>query len=507
MLDIVSKGFKSAKELLQGKATLSEDNISEALAAIRTSLLEADVEYGVVKTFIGRVKDKAVGEIVSVRVKHEGEKIRVSPGDHFIKICQDELIGLMGPVDTSLSFSSAGPTGVMMVGLQGAGKTTTTGKLANYLKKQKMKPLLVAADVYRPAAIEQLKVLGRRLDVQVYSEDSKDPVGICSRAMELARRERFDVVLFDTAGRLAVDEELMNELERISKETRAQNILLVCDAMIGQDAVNTAKEFDRRLQLSGFILTKLDGDTRGGAALSIKEVTGRPIKFLGMGEDLEKLEEFRPDGLASRILGFGDIVGLVKDFERVVDQKESEEDAMRMLQGRFTLDDFVNQIRTIKKMGSLQDIFEKLPFFSGGLPEGMNLDDGELDKIVAMIQSMTKQERQRPDIINPSRLQRIAKGSGKPVNDVRSLLQRFFQMRKMMGKLGSGMGILDKIPGFKQMKQLRNFGNMAFDDMVGELGEARKKINTRPVLTAEDKRKERNKKKQAAKSKKQNRKK
>ncbi len=501
MLDIVRNGFRNAQLVFQGKTTLTEQNLDEAMRAIRTSLLEADVEFKVVKNFVAKVKEKTLGAVVNLSVTHEGKKLKVRPGDHFIKVCQDELVALMGPADPELRFSTAGNATIMMVGLQGSGKTTTAAKLAAYFQKREKKPLLVAADVYRPAAIEQLKVLGKRLGVPVYHEPGQDPVTICRNARTHAQNERLDVVILDTAGRLALDEQLMRELEAISSATRPENILLVCDAMIGQDAVRTAAEFDRRLSLSGFVITKLDGDTRGGAALSIKEVTGKPIKFLGMGEGLDRLEEFRPEGLASRILGFGDVVGLVKDLESVVDEKKAESDTLRMLQGKFTLEDFIEQIRMIKKMGSLSDLFEKLPFF-GNLPPGLQLDDKELVKVEAMIQSMTKKERHRPDLINPSRTQRIARGSGRTVQEVRELLVKYFQMRKLMGKMLEGGGMLDRLPGFKQMRQLKAMGGLDMGDFQQDLAEAKQLIRqnqAKPQLGANEKRMQRNKRKASRK--------
>jgi signal recognition particle subunit SRP54 len=325
MLETISKGFRTVKHRFQGKRELTEENIDEALRDIRVSLLEADVDFKVVRQFIAAVKEKAVGEVVRVEVKAgSGEKIKVNPGDHFINLCHQELQGLMGPVDTTLKFG-AGVTKIMMVGLQGSGKTTTTGKLARMLVEKGRKPLLVAADIYRPAAVDQLKVLGQRLNIPVYHEPNQSPPHICQAAVDFARAKGRDIVIFDTAGRLAIDEALMGELDEIKKRTRPDNILLVVDSMIGQDAVRTAKTFDERIGISGFIMTKLDGDARGGAALSIKAVTGKPIKFLGMGEGLEALEEFRPEGLAGRIMGFGDVVGLMSDFQKVVDEETAEE--------------------------------------------------------------------------------------------------------------------------------------------------------------------------------------
>ncbi|HPH69357.1 MAG TPA: signal recognition particle receptor subunit alpha, partial [Kofleriaceae bacterium] len=343
MLETLSKGFRAARQRLSGVAELNDDIIDEALRDVRLSLLEGDVEFRVVKRFMERVKTAAQGKQVELRAKSKeyGTKT-ITPEQAFIAICQDELVKMMGPVDTEFRWAKKGPTGIMMCGLQGSGKTTTTGKLARYLEKtHKKKPLLVAADIYRPAAVEQLKTLGRQLNMPVWSMEGKDPVTICKEAEVMAAREGCDVIIYDTAGRLAIDEPLMQELEDIDKSVTPANIFLVLDAMTGQDAVNVADTFNKRLNLDGVIMTKLDGDARGGAALSVKEITGKPIKFLGMGEQLDKLEEFRPEGLASRILGMGDIIGLVKDFEQVVDAEKAEEDAMRMLKGKFDMQDFL----------------------------------------------------------------------------------------------------------------------------------------------------------------------
>src|SRR2546428_3546679 len=326
-----------------------------------------------------------------------------------------------------------------MVGLQGSGKPTTVAKPANLLLKRGKKPLLVAADIYRPAAVEQLKQLGAKLDIPVFHEENVKPPSMAQPGLAFAGQRNRDVVLYDTAGRLAIDEEMMGELEQIKSRVEPDNILLVADAMIGQDAVKTAGEFDRRLSLSGFVLTKLDGDARGGAALSIKEVTGKPIKFIGMGEALDKLEEFRPEGLASRILGFGDIVGLMKDFEGVVDEKKAEEDAEKILTGNFDLHDFVEQIKLVKKMGSVNDLLEKFPRF-GDLPEGVTFDDKELHRVEAIISSMTATQRKNPQIIGDERIERIAKGSGQGKLQVRGLLDRFFAMQKVMRQIGGGPG-------------------------------------------------------------------
>jgi signal recognition particle subunit SRP54 len=468
MLETVTKGFRAAKNRLAGKSELTPELVDESLRDIRVSLLEADVTFDVVKKFVARVREKAVGEVVQTTITDKaGQKRKVSPMDHFIKVCHDELEALMGPVDTSLQLKPKGQlSGIMMVGLQGSGKTTTTGKLANRLLKEGRKPLLVAADIYRPAAVDQLKVLGERLKIPVYFEPGLQPPELAKRGYAAAREQKCDVVLIDTAGRLAIDEALMTELESIKANVHPDNILLVCDAMIGQDSVRTAAEFDRRLGLDGFILTKLDGDARGGAALSIKEVTGKPIKFLGMGESMDKLEEFRPEGLAGRILGFGDIVGLMKDFEQVVDEKKAEEDAKKLLSGNFSMKDFVEQIRMVRKMGPLKDLLEKFPLF-GDLTEHLNPDEKELTKIEAMYDSMTEKERQRPDLINTSRIGRIAKGSGRKVEEVRELLQKFGMMQQVMGTIGQNPGLLGRIPGFKQLGQLSQMRNMDMSSMFG----------------------------------------
>jgi len=469
MLETVSKGFRAAKNRLQGKTEITPELVEESLRDIRVSLLEADVAFDVVKKFVASVREKAAGEVVKTTITDKkGRRIRVNPSDHFVKICHDELEALMGPVDSKLRLKPKGQvSGVMMVGLQGSGKTTTAGKLASFLIREGHKPLLVAADIYRPAAVDQLKVLGERLEVPVFFEPGVLPPELARKGYDAAREQKCDVVIVDTAGRLAIDEELMAELEAIKGTVHPDNILLVCDAMIGQDSVRTAAEFDRRLSLDGFILTKLDGDARGGAALSIKEVTGKPIKFLGMGEGLDKLEEFRPDGLAGRILGFGDIVGLMKDFESVVDEEKAEEDAEKLLSGKFTLRDFVEQIQLVRKMGSLKDLLEKFPIF-GDLTEQLNPDEKELHKIEAMFNSMTEKERGRADLIDDSRMERIAKGSGRKKHEVKELLEKYKMMQTVMGSIGQNPGLLGRIPGFKQLGQLSKMKGMDLGELFGK---------------------------------------
>ena len=393
MFETISKGFRDISQRMRGIRELNESNIDEALRAIRASLLEADVNYHVVKRFLNSVKERAIGEEVRVTAKDaEGNVHKVTPGQHFIKICQEELENLMGHVDKEPIAMGKTPTKIMLVGLQGSGKTTTAAKLAFWLKEQyKATPLLVAGDVYRPAAAKQLQVLGESISVPVYTRDNADPVDICQEGIAHARKIGCDFVIFDTAGRLAVDDVLMSELSEIAEETKPENILLVCDAMIGRDAVNTAVQFNEKLNLHGFIMTKLDGDARGGAALSIKEVTGKPIRFIGEGEQIEKLKLFRPEGLSSRILGFGDIVDIMIDFERVVDEEKAQKDAMEMLSGNFDFHHFLDQLNMIQKMGSVRDIMERMPFFSG-MTDKVNIDES-IERARAEIQNRRGSQR------------------------------------------------------------------------------------------------------------------
>lgn len=440
MLETVTQGFKNATDRLKGVRELTEESIDEALRDVRMSLLEADVDLKVTRSFLDRVKDRALGEKIKTRVRDaKGRKLRVTPGQHFVRICEEELTELMGPVDPSLA-KARGMTSIMLAGLQGVGKTTISAKLAVHLRKQGKRPLLVAADVYRPAAIDQLETLGASIDVPVHRGVPGDaPPAICAAALERARREGHDAIIYDTAGRLAVDDALMEELQQIVARVEPANTLLVCDALMGRDAVNVAAAFAEKIELDGVVLTKLDGDARGGAALAVKAVTGVPIKFLGTGETVDRLEEFRPEGLASRILGMGDIVGLVKDFEEVVDEQEAEADAERILTGSFGLDDLLKQMRMIQKLGPLKEVFSRLPGV-GGLAD--QVDEGELRKVESMIQSMTRQEKGEPSIIDKSRAARIAKGCGRAVSEVEGLVERFSQMRQMMGMLGKQGGLL-----------------------------------------------------------------
>jgi signal recognition particle subunit SRP54 len=459
VFEALKKGFREAQNRLAGLTELDEKNIQAALREVRLSLLEADVELGVVKRFLARVEQKALGRTVQTTVTKEGDKLRVTAADQFIKICHDEMVDMMSHEGESIALADKGRrTGLMMVGLQGSGKTTTAAKLSLWLQKEGHRPLLVAADMQRPAAVEQLVILGEQIGVPVFNVPGDTPVNICRAADAEAKRLGRDIIVYDTAGRLAIDEPLMQELSEIKASVQPENIFLVVDAMIGQDAVRTATGFNERLGITGVILTKLDGDARGGAALSVKEVTGAPIVFAGVGETLEKLEEFRAEGMAGRILGMGDVVGLMQDFEQAVDQKKAEEDALRMLSGQFTLEDFLTQIRTIQKMGSLKDLVEKMPGLGGMLPPGVDLDEGELVRIEAMIQSMTREERRDPHALirEPTRVGRIARGSGTQEDAVRELVNKFVFMKQMMDGLGGNMGLLGQIPGLKNLAMARN---------------------------------------------------
>ncbi|MBI5515713.1 MAG: signal recognition particle protein [Deltaproteobacteria bacterium] len=483
MFETLTKGFRAAKARLTGKAELTGDNIDQALRDVRMALLEADVELGVVKRFLGRVKDRTLGKEVALRAEHQGQKALVEPGDHFIQACHDELIAMMSSDDTDLRMAPKGtPTVVMMVGLQGQGKTTTSAKLARLYARDGKKVLLVAADLQRPAAVDQLTVLGQKASVPVFSVPGSTPVEVCRRALVVAKVQKKDLVILDTAGRLAIDTTLMNELAQIKGEVKPQNILLVVNASIGQNALGTAQTFHEMLGLTGVALTMLDGDARGGAALSIREVTGVPIKFAGVGEGIDKLEPFRPDGMASRILGMGDIVGLMKDFTDVVDAKEAERNASKILEGRFTFDDFLEQISTIQRMGPLKELVEKMPFFPEGVPAEANLDDRELDRVKAMIGSMTRQEREDADLFKtqPSRVARVARGSGVKEEQVAELVAKFMMMRDMIGGISKQAGFLSRMPGAKQLAMARKLKQMievqgpdaAFNSIAQEMLEA-----------------------------------
>ena len=429
MFESLGERLQNAIHNIKGYGKITEENITEAMREIRLALLEADVNYKVVKEFTNNVKEKALGEDVASSI---------NPGDLFVKIVKDELTGLLGGEAEDLNMKG-NPAILMLVGLQGSGKTTTIGKLANFLrKKHNKKPLLVAGDVYRPAAIDQLKQLGKQLNIEVYEEGKKDPVEICKNAIEYAKENKYDYVLIDTAGRLHIDEELMDELENIRKEVNPQEILLVIDSMMGQDAINVITGFNEKLPLTGAILTKLDGDTRGGVALSVRHLTNVPIKFMGTSEKLDGLEAFDPERMAGRILGMGDIVSLVEKATEAIDEKEAEKTAKKMQQGKFDLEDFLSSMKQIKKLGPLENLLKLIPGAKKMGLSDIQIDPKQMARIEAIVLSMTPKERRNPDIIKASRKTRIAKGSGTSVQEVNRLLQQFDQMKKMMKQFSNG---------------------------------------------------------------------
>ena len=430
MFDSLSDKLQTALDGLKGQGKLTEKDVERAAREIRLALLEADVNFKVVKDFVSRVKERALGAEVLESL---------TPAHQFVKIVNDELTLLMGETSTRLTFSPRPPTVVMMVGLQGSGKTTACGKLAAFLSKQGKSPALVAGDVYRPAAVDQLKILGGQLGVPVYDEGTtSDPVDIATNGVKWARETGRDVVIIDTAGRLHIDERLMDELVQIRARVKPHNILLVLDSMTGQDAVNVAQQFQEKVQFDGVILTKLDGDARGGAALSVKAVTGKPITFASTGEKLDSFDYFHPDRMASRILGMGDVLSLVERAEGAIDQKKALELEKRLRKSQFTFEDFLDQLEQVRKMGSLQSILGMIPGLPAGKLKGLQVDDTAFDRIQAIIHSMTVEERRHPDTINGSRRRRIASGSGNDIQAVNQLLNQFKQMQKMMKQLGSG---------------------------------------------------------------------
>lgn len=426
MFESITGNFETIFNKMRGRGKLSEQNIQDGLREVRVALLEADTNYKVVKDFIQKVTEKAVGEEVLKSV---------TPGQQIVKIVQTEMTNLMGPGDSTIKYVDGDITVIMLAGLQGSGKTTTAGKLASMILSKGKSPLLVAADVQRPAAVEQLKIIGRQLNIPVYSEKGSNPLKICKWALKRAFLDKHNVVILDTAGRLHVDEELMLELNQIKKQVKPTQIFFVCDAMTGQDAVNSAKEFHSQLNFDGVILTKLDGDTRGGAALSIKAVTGKPIKFVGVGEKLDKLEEFHPDRMASRILGMGDVVSLVEKAQMVIDEKEAEKLEKKIKDNTLTLDDFLSQLQQVRKMGPMKDILGMIPGM-GKKMKGMDVDENQLKRVEAIIRSMTLEERMKPEKIEGSRRHRISRGSGTNSQDVSQLLKQFKQMKKMFRSLG-----------------------------------------------------------------------
>ncbi|QTA79759.1 Signal recognition particle protein [Desulfonema limicola] len=431
MFDNLSGRLDAVFKKLKGHGKLTEKNIEEGLKEVRMALLEADVHYKVAKQFIAGVKDRALGQEVMKSL---------TPGQQVVKIVNDELTELMGSSHEALNLEGTKPVSVMMIGLQGAGKTTTAGKLAIYLRKKGEKPYLVPADVYRPAAIDQLKKLGQQLEIPVYpSETNMDPVDICRKAQVAAQKAGCNTLLIDTAGRLHIDEELMGELLRIRDVVKPSDILLIADAMTGQDAVNIAKSFDDALNIGGVILSKMDGDARGGAALSIKSITGKPIKFIGVGEKLNELEPFHPDRMASSILGMGDVLTLIEKAQSVVNEEQAVELEKKLKKNQFTLEDFRDQMVQIRKMGSLSDLLGMIPGMKKNKQfKNLEVDDREFIRIEAIINSMTPKERAQHTIINGSRRKRIAKGSGTKVQDVNQLLKNYTQVMKMVKKFNKG---------------------------------------------------------------------
>ena len=429
MFETLGDRLQNAIHKIKGYGKITEDNISDMMREIRLALLEADVNYTVVKEFTNTVKEKALGEEVASSI---------NPGDLFVKIVKDELTELLGGEAAPLNMQG-NPAILMLVGLQGSGKTTTIGKLANFLrKKHAKKPLLVACDVYRPAAIDQLITLGKQLNIEVYEEGKKNPVEIAKNAINYAKENKYDYVLIDTAGRLHIDEELMQELQNITEEVKPQETLLVIDSMMGQDAINVITGFNDQLSLTGVILTKLDGDTRGGVALSVRHLTNVPIKFIGVSEKLDGLDSFDPERMAGRILGMGDIISLVEKATESIDEKEAEKTAKRMQEGKFDLEDFLSTMKQMKKLGPLENLLKLVP---GAKKMGLNnikIDPKQMAHIEAIVLSMTPKERRNPDIIKASRKTRIAQGSGTSVQEVNKLLTQFEQMKKMMKQMSNG---------------------------------------------------------------------
>ncbi len=426
VFESLSEKLQNALGKLKGKGKISEKDLDLAMREVRLALLEADVNFKVVKDFIKTVKERALGSEVMESL---------TPGQQVIKIVNDELTRLMGEKEVKINFASSPPTVILMCGLQGAGKTTTTGKLAYNLKKQNKRPLLVACDIYRPAAIKQLEVVGERVGVPVFSMGDKiNPVDIAKAALEHGKKHGNDVIIVDTAGRLHIDETLMDEIKNIHDVVNPKEVLLVLDAMTGQDAVNVAESFNEKLSITGVILTKLDGDARGGAALSIRAVTNKPIKFVGMGEKLEQLEPFYPDRMASRILGMGDVLSLIEKAQASIDEKKALELEKKIRTAQFTFDDFLDQLEQMKNMGPLDQILGMIPGMNSKALKGLDVDNKELARIEAVIKSMTKKERENPEIIDSSRRKRIALGSGTNVQEVNKLLKQFKETKKMMKK-------------------------------------------------------------------------
>jgi signal recognition particle subunit SRP54 len=446
MFNNLTEHLEGVFRKLRGHGKLSEDNIREAMRDIRRALLEADVNFQVVKDFVNSVTERAVGEEVLKSI---------TPGQQIVKVVYDEMAKLLGGAGKPLAFTGSPPHKWMMVGLQGSGKTTLSAKLALFYRKKGRNPLLVAADVYRPAAIDQLEILGKSIGIPVFAGDRKTPVDICKEALAFGTKEGYDLIIFDTAGRLHVDDEMMDEVARIKAILEPQEIFFTADAMTGQDAVNAASSFHQRLQFTGVALTKLDGDARGGAALSILSVTGKPIRFAGVGEKVDALELFHPERMASRILGMGDVVSLVEKAQENVDEESARALEKKITRAQFTLQDFKDQLVQLKKMGPLESLLKMVPGL-GSQMKGLTVDDNALTRVEAIINSMTKKERAKPVIIDGSRRKRIAQGSGTTVNDINRLLKQFSEMQKMMKKMGGMMG---KMRGMQSMGSRFGFGH------------------------------------------------
>ena len=446
----LSSRLQEITRKLRGKTRITESDLKEVLREVKLALLEADVNYKIVKDFVKVIEEKALGQDVLKSL---------TPGQQVVKIVKDELVDLLGGEDSKISFSSNPPTIIMLVGLQGSGKTTTAGKLANIIRKQGKKPLLVACDVYRPAAIKQLQVVGKQLDIPVYAnEETKDVSLIARQSISVAMSKLNDVIILDTAGRLHIDEELMNELKKVKADVKPHEILLVVDAMTGQDAVNVASSFNENLGIDGVVLTKLDGDTRGGSALSVKKVTGKPIKFAATGEKLSDIEEFHPERMASRILGMGDVLSIIEKAEESFDEEEALKLEKKLKKQGFDLDDYLAQLKQMKKLGSFSSILKMLPGMSA--LKDVKIDDKEFDKIEAIISSMTKEERRDPKILNGSRRLRIAKGSGTSVQEINKFMNSYEMTQKMMKKMTGNKGMMNKM-----MKKFEN-GNMDIKDFT-----------------------------------------
>ena len=473
MFDALTDRLGGIFKGLRGHGKITEENVAEVMREIRTALLEADVNLEIARGFCDEVHEKAIGAKVISTLK---------PAEVMVKIVYDELVRLMGPVDPKIPFVSPGPTILLMAGLQGSGKTTTCGNMAKLLIDRAKRPMLVAADLKRPAAIDQLEVIGAQVGAPVYTERGhQNAVRVCRNGIREARKADCDVLILDTAGRLAIDEELMDEIAKIAATTSPHQIYLVLDAMTGQDAVNTARAFNARLELDGCILTKFDSDTRGGAALSVKRVTGKPIKFIGTGEKMEGIEEFHPERIAGRILGMGDVLTLVEQAQRQFDQEEAQELEAKMAKGKFTLDDFVLQIRKMRQMGSMKELVKKIPGM-GDMLGDMDIDEGEFVRMEAAIQSMTPKERANPKIIDPSRRRRIARGAGCDPSDVSQLVKMFEPMRGMM-KAMSGQSLMQRL------RMGTQFSRMMAGGGVPKLKSTTKV--TRRVLSKKDRRKRR----------------